>query len=205
MAYGTEAPIVEPRQGVTPPTAPAEESAAPKGAGELPDDLLKIPAVQAITAGQPAAFSAILSQFEKVPEAKIIAKNKDALMQAGFGFYRSLDGQKGAVFNQLFMSPDEIKAADQAGQLDQVAPPFEQLNMDVAKAGMNNPVLTEGARPEGFKAGAAPTGASPAPMAAGAQKTLASKRANALTPKGPTSGAAPGAGRLLNNILKPVI
>lgn len=201
-------PVVEPRAGATPapaPEAPAEESAAPQGGGELPDDLLKVPAMQAITAGQPAAFSAILSQFEKVPEAKLIADNKDALMQAGFGFYRSLDGQKGAVFNQLFVSPDEIKAADQAGQLDQVAPPFDQLNMDVAKMGEANPVLAEGARPEGFRAGAAPVGASPAPLPASAQKTLASKRANALTPKGPTSGAAPGAGRLLNSILSPVV
>lgn len=198
--------IVEPRAGVEPVAAASAE-----GGVDLPEDLLRIPAMQAITAGQPGAFSAVLAQFEKMPEAKIITANKDNLMKAGFGLYRSLDGQSGAVFNQLFVSPDEIKAADAAGQLQTVAPPFEQLNMEIASAGANNPVLAEGARPEGFKTGmAAPSAgpielAPPKTMAASAQKSLATKRANALTPQGPTSGAAPGAGRLLNTILRPVV
>lgn len=189
--------IVEPRAGVE--AKPAE------GGVDLPDDLLQIPAMQAVVAGSPGAFSAVLSQFEKRPEAKIILANKDNLMQAGFGLYRSLDGQTGVVFNQLFLSPDEVKMADQQGQLQIIAPPFDQLNMEVASAGMDNPVLAEGARPEGFAAGAAAPSAGPPPMAASAQKSVATKRANNLQPGSPTSGPVPGEGRLLNNILKPVI
>lgn len=206
------APIVEPRPGaVPPPPADATQAEAPTGGVDLPDALINIPAVQAITAGQPGAFSAILTEFEKVPEAKIIAKNKDNLMKAGFGFYRSLDGQKGVVFNQLFVSPDEITAADTAGQLEVIAPPFLELNETVAKAGADNPVLAEGERPTGFKSGtgapaSAPIAAAPIrPLPAGAQKTLASRRATNLQPGAPTSGPAPGEGRLLASILKPVI
>lgn len=192
--------IVEPRAGVE--AKPAE------GGVDLPDDLLQIPAMQAVVAGSPGAFSAVLSQFEKRPEAKIISANKDGLMKAGFGLYRSLDGQTGVVFNQLFLSPDEIKSADAAGQLATIAPPFDQLNMEVSGAGADNPVLAEGARPEGFAAGMAAPAAGPievSPPAAAAQKSFATKRANNMQLGGPTSGASPGAGRLLNNILKPVI
>jgi hypothetical protein len=192
--------VVQPRAGVEPvAAAPAE------GGADLPDDLLRIPAMQAVVAGSPGAFSAVLSQFEKRPEAKIISSNKDNLMKAGFGLYRSLDGQKGAVFNQLFVSPEEIQAADQAGQLETIAPAFDQLNMEVAGAGAANPVLAEGARPEGFRAGAAAPAAGPPPMAASAQKSVATKRANNLQPGSPTSGPVPGEGRLLNTILKPVV
>lgn len=192
--------IVEPRAGV--------EAKPTEGGVDLPDDLLRIPAFQAVVAGSPGAFSAVLSQFEKRPEAKIIAANSDGLMKAGFGLYRSLDGQTGVVFNQLFVSPDEIKGADAAGQLATIAPPFDQLNMEVGQAGANNPVLAEGARPEGFAAGMAAPSAGPievSPPAAAAQKSFATKRANNMQLGGPTSGASPGAGRLLNAILRPVI
>lgn len=204
--------VVEPRAGVTPPppsdAAPESTSA---GGADLPDDLLKIPAMQAITAGQPAAFSALLETFQSTPEAKIIAANKDNLMGAGFGLYRSLDGAKGVVFNQLFVSPDDIKAADTAGQLDQIAPPFDELNASVAGSGAANPVLAEGERPTGFATGSGAPAAPPMPsgdlppMPSSAQKTLASRRATNMQPGAPTTGASPGAGRLLNSILKPVL
>lgn len=189
--------IVEPRPGV--------QEVAVEGGVDLPDELIQIPAMQAVVAGSPGAFSAVLSQFEKRPEAKIIASNRDNLMKAGFGLYRSLDGQTGVVFNQLFVSPDEVKAADQAGELAAIAPPFDQLNMEVGQAGAANPVLAESARPEGFKAGAAAPATGPAPMPASAQKSVATKRANNLQLGSPTSGPVPGEGRLLNTILKPVV
>ena len=189
--------LVEPKPGVEPVAA--------EGGVDLPDELIQIPAMQAVVAGSPGAFSAVLSQFEKRPEAKIIASNKDNLMKAGFGLYRSLDGQTGAVFNQLFISPDEIKMADQQGQLQTIAPNFDQLNAEVAGAGANNPVMAEGVRPEGFATGAAAPASGPQPMAASAQKSVATKRANNLQLGNPTSGPVPGAGRLLNTILKPVV
>lgn len=204
-----EAPIVEARAAATPPEPTTEPSA---GGVDLPDELIQIPAMQAITAGQPAAFSSLLTEFDKLPEAKIIADNKDSLMKAGFGLYRSLDGAQGVVFNQLFISPDEVKAADQAGTLLELAPPFTELNAAIGSSGSENPVLAEGERPTGFKVGGggaaaplAPTTGAPAPMSSGAQKTLANKRAANMQPGAPTSGASPGSGRLLNSILKPVL
>lgn len=197
-----EETLVEPRAGVEP--TPAE------GGVDLPDDLLQVPAMQGVLSGAPGAFSAIISQFEKDPAAKLIVKNRDPLMRAGVGFYRSLDGQKGVVFNTLHISGDEVKAADQAGQLDAIAPPFAQVNAELAQSGAANPVLNAQV-PEGLAMGAGTSGAAPMelesikPMAASAQKTLASKRANALTPQGPISGASPGSGRLVNAILRPVI
>lgn len=205
----TEAPVVEARPAASPAPEPVAE---PTGGIELPDELIQIPAMQAITAGQPAAFSSLLKEFDKLPEAKVIADNKDNLMKAGFGLYRSLDGAQGVVFNQLFISPDEIKAADTAGTLLELAPPFAELNAAIGSSGSENPVLVEGERPTGFKVGgavggsvSAPTTATPKPMPAGAQETLASKRAANLQPGAPTSGARPGSGRLLNAILKPVL
>lgn len=197
---------VEARPAATP--APADE---PTGGIELPDSLIQIPAMQALTAGQPSAFSALLTDFEKLPEAKIIADNKDSLMKAGYGLYRSLDGAQGVIFNQLFVSPDEIKAADAAGTLLELAPPFAELNAAIGSSGSENPVLVEGERPTGFKVGGgavapmAPTTEAPKPMASSAQKTLANKRAANMQPGAPTSGASPGSGRLLNSILKPVL
>lgn len=205
MAEETTAPTVEPRSGATATTATAK----PTGA-ELPDELIQIPAMQALVAGAPPAFSDVLANFEKRPEAKIIAANKDPLMKAGFGLYRSLDGAQGVVFNQLFVSPDEIKAADQAGRLAELAPPFEELNATVAQSGPNNPVLSGGERPTGFKGGPGaapampPMGSAPPPPAS-EQTALATKRANNMALGAPTTGPAPGAGRLLNSVLKPVI
>jgi hypothetical protein len=96
----------------------------------------------------------------------------------------------------------------------------------VAKSGHNNPVLSRTHAPTGF---ASPTpkappqmggqlapGQAPAPAAmsspsgpqglpAGAQRSLAGARIKALQPGAPTSGPEPGAGRLLNQILRPVV
>lgn len=198
--------IVQPRAGAEPvAAAPAADSGA-----ELPDDLLKIPAMQGVLSGSPGAFSAVLAQFDKDPAAKLISKNKDALMNAGVNFYRSLDGQQGVVFNSLHISGDDVKAADAAGQLQSIAPPFDQVNAEIGKSGAANPVLNAEV-PQGVATGGGMPAAGPielsAPktMAASAQKSLAAKRANALTPQGPTSGASPGSGRLLNTILRPVI
>lgn len=200
--------IVEARPGASPVE---EEVKAPSGGVDLPDDLLKLPAVQGLVSGSPGAFSANLAALEKSPEAKLLVSNKDALIKAGMGLYRSMDGATGVVFNQLFHSPDEVKAADAAGQIQAIAPPFEQLNMEIGKSGANNPVLAEGERPTGFKTGASaqppgPVGlASPKPPAAGVQKSLANARSKNIQPGSPTSGPKPGSGRLLNSILKNVV
>lgn len=200
--------IVEARPGAS----PVEETvSSPEGGVDLPDELLKLPAMQGLVSGTPGAFSANLAALEKSPEAKLIVANKDNLMKAGMGLYRSLDGATGVVFNQLFHSPDEIKAADAAGQIQAIAPPFDQLNSEIGKSGANNPVLAEGERPTGFKTGASASAPgpielqSPKPPSAGVQKSLAGSRSRNMQTPLPAGGPAPGSGKILNSILKPVI
>lgn len=203
-AAAPAAAAVEPNPGVEAQAAPA--------AGELPDEVLQIPAMQALFAGAPAAFSASLKEFQNRPEAKLIASNKDALQQAGMGLYRSLGGDLGVLFNMLKLSGEQLKAADQAGKLLELAPPFDVVNQQVAGSGENNPVLSA-QPPAGAAAGNTPAAAnqmqspvrSPAPMSAGAQKSLTNARIKNQTLGRPVDGPKPGQGRLLNTILKPVI
>lgn len=208
--------IVEPRNAAVPvePIAPVAEETEAAPTGELNDEVLQIPAMQALIAGSPPALSANLATIGKLPEAQIIAANKDGLMSAGIGLYRSLDGANGVFFNQLFVSPDEIKAADQAGTLMELAPPFESVNAEVAKSGANNPVLNAAERPAGFATnGRMPTAATQGvpvqppqtQQPASVQKSLANDRVKNMQIGPPTSGPAPGQGKLLRAILRPVI
>ncbi len=196
------------------PEAPEDDSTTKGG---IPATIQKIPAVQAMLAGNPGAVSAPLAEFEKRPEAKLLVENKDVLMRAGFGFYRSLDGATGVLFNGLRIHGGDIQAADKAGQLQQIAPPFDQVNDNVSRAGADtHPLLQATAVPNGPKGPSMPTppqsgSAAPmppvsaAPAPASVQNKLATARTNNLQPGSPTSGPNPGAGRLLNSILKPVV
>jgi hypothetical protein len=177
----TVTPEVKP---ITPDVAPEEAASA------LPPELLKLPSVQVLLAGSPPALSADIKTYQNKPEAKLIAKNKDTLLDAGFNFYRSLDGVYGVMFNQMHITPDEIKAADQAGQLLTVAPLVDQIEQ-----GLNQ---TQPAAP-------APTSVPPASTGA-AQRDVMAARVKNMQPGPPaTTGAKPGAGRILNSILKPVL
>jgi len=210
-ASAATAPMPEPSDK---PDAAAPEATAKSDTTGLSDELLKIPAIQAVFAGSPPAVSAPIAEFAKVPEAKLIVKHKDQLLAAGMGFYKSLAGDTGVLFNQLHVHGDDLKAADQAGQLAQIAPSFDQINMAVAKSGANHPVLNAKV-PTGAKAPTpqaapqinspmAPQAAPKAPAAA-AQRKLMTARVTNMQPGAPTSGPSPGAGRILNSILKPVI
>jgi hypothetical protein len=177
--------------------------------------------MHAIMAGQPPAVSVNLKTFATNPIAALIAQNKDGLMKAGIGFYQSLSGDLGAIFNQMYIHPQDVQAADKAGKLLQIAPPFDSLNAQVAQSGADNPVLKVGSMPGGpaqpaikappqsnsggamAPAPAAPPSATPA--AAGIQKQVMGLRAKSLTPTAPTGGPAPGAGRILNQILQPSV
>ena len=198
---------------------PLDPNAAPAAVDEslpapaLPDEVLQIPALQAVFAGAPPAVSFDMKKAEKTPEAALIGQNKNALMESGIGFYRSLGGDRGVLFNVLKVSGEDLKAADKAGKLLEIAPPAEKVSQDILSSGANHPALTAGA-PSGAPAGAqslqAPqTAQNPMPMPSGppasqARQRLAAQLAN-LKPGAPTQGARPGAGRLLNSILKPVL
>lgn len=207
-------------QSPQPPQAPPEETQTatatpPSPAQSLPPALVKMPVMQALMAGAPPAVSSPIKDFSKKDEAEHFAKNKSLLEQAGFGFYRSLSGQIGVIFNGLHIHPADLQAADKAGKLQQIAPSFDAVNHAISKSGMHNPVLKRTSVPNGL---AQPTPQAPpqlgapvpppAPMrppSSGVQKKFATARLSALNPGSPTSGPEPGAGRLLNNILRPVV
>lgn len=196
--------LVEPRDPMAAPAAETEAAPADTGA-DLPDEVLQVPALQGVFAGNPPAVSAQVEAFQKLPEAQVIVKNKDALSAAGMGFYRSLAGDIGVLFNRLYVQPEEIQAADKAGKLLEIAPPFEQVNQQIAGAGAEHPALKhDGNVPTAFKSVAPPAVAQPAapPAPAGVQKKIATARVNASAQQSPTSGPRPGGGRILNAVLK---
>lgn len=209
------AELIEPRAAASPPveitpTDPQAEPAPAEGDANLPDEILKIPAFGPLMAGAPPALSTNIKNLDKTEEGKAIAKHAGPLQAAGIGFYRALSGDLGVIFNQLYINGEAIKQADEAGTLAQIAPDFNTVNNEAAKAGPINPVLTAGAPPAAAAMAPAPeppqtsSGRLPAPPAS-AQTKLAGARAKNLQPGSPTSGPAPGRGRLLNNLLKPAI
>ncbi len=215
------APVVEPREGVAAP-APAEQApAAPAQADQnqaasLPEELLRLPAIQGLLAGQPGAVSASLADFANRPEGKLIVANKDPLMKAGMGLYRSSGGDLGVIFNRLFVSDSQIQEADKAGQLTQLAPSFDEVSQTLAASGDRHPVLNHDTanHPTGLAAGGpvSPgtppeiTGGAPgAPMPAATSPKLIAGKARNIGAGSPTSGPKPGSGRLINQILKPVV
>lgn len=207
-APAPEAAAPAPMPESAPPAAP--EAEGEQGAG-LPDELLQIPALQGVFAGSPVAFSATLVDFQKRPEGQLIGKNMKGLQSSGIGLYRSLDGNLGVLFNQLKISGDQIKQADQGGKLLELAPPFDEVNASLGQSGGANPVLAAGA-PTGPAAmpptppqmGQAPMAGGKAPSAAAQKKVMTARITNSQMGS-PTSGPRPGSGRLLNSILKPVV
>jgi hypothetical protein len=154
-----------------------------------------------------------LKGTEDRKEVKLIADNKGVLTQAGFGFYRSLDGKKGVMFNALHVHPQDLQAADRQGKLLQVAPDWDLVNHAIAKMGLNHPIHSMQAPPAGF---APPTPQAPPQAASGmlplmppppasVGNKMASARIANIQPGAPTSGPSPGAGRLLNSVLRGVV
>jgi hypothetical protein len=218
-----DVPIVEPAepQAPAPEVAPAQPQEAAQGA--LPPDLLRLPFMHGLIAGSPAAVSVPIKAFSKLPEAELIAKSKDVLAQAGIGFYRSMNGDLGVIFNQLHIHPQDLQAADKMGKLAALAPPLTAVDHAISKSGLANPVLAAKGVPKGPPAPRAPVptsasggfsapstpSAAPAmagrpPSAAVGQKLLTARLQN-MNPGAPTSGATPGSGRILNEIMKPVV
>jgi hypothetical protein len=197
----------EPTLPTAPSALPTQESVIPspasppesEPANTLPDDVLQIPAVYALLHGAPPAVYALKSA--QTPDIQTIVKNAKSLEGAGFGFYPSKDGALTVLFNGAYVSPDSLKKADAEGKLTEVVPSFDEVQANFQSAISGNP-------PE---AGAALPGAPIAPTSAGAppssrtQNTLATARVKNLQTGSPTSGPTPGAGRILNNILKTTV
>lgn len=206
------APVVEPVSQTAPPVEP--QTPPEEGELEVPPEVQDIPAVQAVAAGAPPAVSTPLKEAAKRDEFKLIAKNMEPLLQSGIGFYKSLSGQVGVMFNMLQLHPDDLIAADKAGKLAEIAPDFDEVNQKVAGSGIDHPILerNRGAMPTGL---AAPASAQAVPQTASGQfaepppasvlRKLAAQRVLNMQPGAPTSGPEPGAGRLMNAVLKPVV
>lgn len=207
IATASETPI-----SLEQPTLPSGETPA-SSESALNDEVLQIPFLQAIFAGAPPAVSFGIKAAEKTEEAKIIAKNKDSLQEAGINFYRALSGDTGVVFNSQKISGEDLIAADKAGKLLEIAPAAAKVSQDILSSGANHPALSQGAPPSGPAAPTAnvpPQSASvpmPAPStgAGGQARQKLAARLKNLQPGPPTGGSNPGAGRLLASIMKPVL
>ncbi len=218
-----DAAAIEPNATAQPPAdiqpngsesaQPAAESAQTAKSG-LPDELIHLPAMQALLAGSPPAVSASIAEFASRPEAALLSQHKDAVMKAGIGLYKSLDGNLGVLFNQFYVSGAAVQAADKAGKLLDLAPPIDAVAAKLSGAGEAHPSLHAGAPPDTLAPepalaaaapGATPAAPSAAPAPASVQNKLQTQRSKNLQAGSPTSGPKPGAGRLLNAIMKPAV
>lgn len=192
------------------PAAPATDGAAPPS---LPPDLLKLSPIQGLLSGAPSAVSMDISDFAKTEDGKIIAKNGQVLQAAGMDFFKSLHGDQGVIYNSMRIHPQDLLAADKAGKLASVAPPWHKVEHALSKAGANHPALTA----KGAVGPAAPTPQQPPqaatgivaepgkPLPAKAQSQLLQARVAATMPPAPTGGPAPGSSQLLNRVLRPIV
>lgn len=141
--------------------------------------------------GSTPALSLDIKATKDTPTGAAIASAMPSLLKAGIGAYRALDGKTGVLFNQQAIHANDIKAADKQGKLLELAPPLDSL-----QAATEQP-SPSAATPPQSNTGMIP----PAPPS----KALKSARVNAVKPGSPTSGPKPGAGRLQNMVMQPVI
>ncbi len=185
---------------VPPPAASVEEGQVKKAPAppKLPDEIMSIEPIQAIFAGRPPAVSVELQRFAKMPEAKVIFKNKELLLEAGLGAYRALSGNLGVFFNQLRIKPAEIEQADREGRLLKIAPPWETVREIIRKANpreryeLLNPLPYPG-EPGGPPLPTETGGQGPAPSPASAPPTAPPTPAPAPSTAAPPPTAVPRA------------
>jgi hypothetical protein len=204
-------PVAEPAVAEAGEVMPAEESQTPAREPVLPEAVAKIPAVAALMNGSPPVTYGPMDS--ELPEVKTLSQNANALKKVGFAAFesQSIPGNF-VLFNGLIVKPQEVVDADKAGQLEQMGVPFEQLvqSFEAARRGGTTPDATAApdvapaALAAPGQAAAAPVSSGP-PPSAGTQKRLLGSRVSNLMPGSPTSGPAPGRGRVLNAISKPVV
>lgn len=174
------------------------EAAVPANSEEqgvtIPEDVLQIPAVAGILQGAPAAVWTPVGT--KTPETLTIIKHQTDLAKAGLALYRSKKEKIDVFYNTAFLVPEFIKKADEKGKLKEVAAPLDEY-----VSGINQALTGEAPAPGVAPAAPPPT---PPPSSKTEQK-LATARIKNISPGSPTSGPVPGRGRILNNILEPVI
>lgn len=186
-----------PAQSPTPQPGFLQEPLTPKDESKarIPDEVLSIPAFRAILEGSPPAVLITQTEFQADPSLAVIQSNVEPLLYSGFGFYQPKDGQSAVVYNSQFIDGNALKIADDKGQLASLAAPYSELkgffDANIGEASVAAPAPSS--QPMG----------SPAPAAS--QNKLTTARVNNLALGSPTSGPAPGQGRVLNNILKATV
>jgi len=144
-----------------------------------PNKILNDPVIRAVLEQQiPGAYVAGDVDFPGIKSEKEARQVTDDL---GLAFYLSKDEKTQLVFNPATVSGDEVKAADEQGQLTQIFPEYNQL-------------LGGGASEEEAPTPQAALGSPPRRAAAPADKLAA------MTPPSP-----PGASNLLGAMQAPTI
>lgn len=184
---------------ITPDDVQAATAAAPSAeapeAGEIPQDVLRIPAIYGLLQGKPAAIYSPKNRPD--PDISTVMKHGNELINAGFRFYEAKSKPVNVLYNTLFLTEEDLTRADAEGQLDKVAEPFADVRASFdslrTKKGEAAPV-DAAAAPASVAMGGTPPPAS-------VQNKLATARIGALTPEASTTGR----GRILTAIQKPVV
>lgn len=200
-APGTPQPVPQPGLLLEPLT-PSDEDKA-----KIPDEVLSLPPFRALLEGSPPAVKVTQEEFQADPAIKMIQGHSESLLYSGFGFYQPKDGNSSVIYNSRFIDGNALKIADDKGQLDKIATPYSELKNffaeNLGEAGVNPEASAAPVAPEVSAAPSSQPGGAPAPDSS--QTKLASARVRNLATGAPTSGPAPGQGRVLNNILKSTI
>jgi hypothetical protein len=189
----------------TTPAIPAEDTGTQTpgtgSEGEIPKDVLRIPALYGLLQGKPAAIYAPKNQPD--PDITTVLKHGKELISAGFRFYEAKSKPVNVLYNTLFLSPEDLEKADASGQLDKVAEPFAEVRASFDQLRTKKPPGETGSGAPPGQAATAPAGIAMggAPVPASVQNKLATARIGALTPGNSTTGR----GRILTEIQKPVV
>lgn len=186
-------------QPIAPATAaaPTPETASDDG-GEIPQEVLRIPAIYGLLQGKPAALYAPKNQPD--PDISTVLKHGNELIGAGFRFYEAKSQPVNVLYNTLFLTEEDLVKADEAGELDKVAEPFADVRASFESL-RTKPSGEAVAADAAAAAGPAPVAMGGTPPPASVQNKLATARVDALTPEPSTTGR----GRILTAIQKPVV
>lgn len=164
---------------------PAAQAPEPAPAAPAPDPAAQFPQLSPILSG--AVPGVIANKHDaNDPLVKQILADLPAVLDLGLGLYRSKAGTSSVLFNPSKVTEEQLKKADKAGKLEDIFPHFASALRSAT-----------GAAPALATAAPAPT---PMPMSA-PDPLLAVRRAQQALPGSPTSGPAPGRGRILNSLL----
>jgi hypothetical protein len=179
--------------------APANSEAAPaQDTGGIPPEVLEIPLMKGLLEGAPPAVWTPIGT--KGPEVETVLKNGPALNKAGFGFFRDEKEGLDVFYNSRFISPELVKAAAKKGKIKDVASPLAEVSAQIYGAVGETPGVSTPGQPPAAVAASSVTAATGLP-----DTPVNTARLNNVQPGSPTSGPSPGAGRILNNIIKPTI